>query len=181
MISRLSGKVRSRDLKLVEWHVQCPRDMPLGKLPRRSHVEDGDQPAVGALQQLACRQRFEVVACVQVAVDQTADFGGMRFGQRAQRGNRIQCAVVGQCVEHLLAVAPWCDQAHPFELLQVLGGVCNGKPCRLSKLVDVALTLRQIVEQLQARVARQRLGDAGELSEQPLFGPLVLDMGHDPH
>jgi hypothetical protein len=69
----------------------------------------------------------------------------------------------------MLAVPPRVDEAETAQDLQVAGGIGKGQFGTLGELLDAALPLPQLLEELQSMRVAERLCDLGESGEYGLF------------
>ena len=144
--------------------------MPAGKLVFRSNVEDGRSPTAQAVEQLITRYRLKLVASAEIARHNTCDFGAVALADAAKGGDQTDDHLVaGEAIVDALAVATALYKLRTAEKLQMSGGIGNGEVGSGRQILDAALALSEMFEQLEPMRVGKRMGDLGETLKNPLF------------
>src|SRR5215475_8694825 len=138
----------------------------------RTNVENCYGPGAHPFAQLLARDRLQTVTLVEKPVHHLLDLSDVAFGNLSQRREHIENSVIGQAVPNVLAVAARGHEPGAPQMLQMLRGVGDRQPRFLRQILDAALALSELFQQLEAVRMAQGLRDGGEIAEQHLFWTL---------
>ena len=115
------------------------------------------------------------VAAIEVAAQHACNFGNIALRDPPQRGQEIDHTLVGEPVKHELAVAAGRDKPRPPQMLKMLRSVCDRQPSSSREDFDVALALRELLDQLESRWACPSVfATMANCSNSACFGPRVV-------
>ena len=107
---------------------------------------------------------------MEVAAQDALDLTKVALGHFVHPRQHSQDGVVRQAVEHELGLPPRRDEAGTPQVLQMLRGVGDRKPRTLRQRLHAALALGDELQQLEAVLIGDRLGDGGELGIEVALG-----------
>ncbi len=141
-------------IDVVERYVQCARYVAGGKLFAGAHIDDGYEVILVAPQEFAPGYSLQAVAVVEVPDDGVVHLVDMPLAGTPQTAKEIDDIIIGHTVEDVEPIFSRSDQACASKLLQVPGSVGDGEACHVCECFDIALTLREELQQFQfVRVA----------------------------
>ena len=156
-------------LETCQWDVDGAGQVSGRILLLGTHVDHGDQPLTGTLEQLPGRHRFEVILDRQVTTDKLFHLCQMAFRDIAQLVHQRHDIFVAEAVVDRHAFLACRDQSRLTQLLQVLRGIGDRQSGNPGQRIHAALALGEEFEQLEPVGAGERLADARKLGEQRLF------------
>jgi hypothetical protein len=135
------------------------------ELVRRAHIQHRHQPLTRTLKQFLSGYRLEFIARGEIAAHDPIDLGTVSFGHVPKHRQQGKNGIVGETVEHELAVPPRRDKPRPPKVLQVLRGVGDGQANPLRQRLDAPLALGQMLQDLKTMGVPEGARDGCELGE----------------
>jgi len=142
-----------------------------GEFLGRPHVQHEDEAALRPVQDFPGGDGFHLVAVADELAHQLVHLGQPVLGHAADQAAHLHDVIASDRIEDPLPFLAGRHQGSLAQRLQVLGGVGDGEPRHGGELVNAALALRKVLEDLQPVTVGQGLGDLGD--------PLVERVLHD--
>ena len=164
---------REATIEVGQGNVDGTRQVAQGEFILWPHVKHHCRSVAQTLQQHFARDRLKGITLVEIAGHNPFNLGNVALAEAAQRGKQIDHCVIGEAIKDAFAVTTGDYEASPPEALKVARRVGNRKTGAHSQDFHAALTLAEVLQQLQPVGVADRLRDLRETGEDGMLGTIV--------
>src|SRR5438874_5962735 len=121
------------------------------KLILRPHIENRDQSVSQFRYQIVSRYGLQRIASAEVVCQDAANLRDIPLTYAAERSDQAyNLGIAGEPIEHMLAAPLRIDEARPPQDLQVARRVGKAQMGSGGELLDTALALGEVLEQVES-------------------------------
>src|SRR5579871_1014608 len=156
---------------LCERDVERAGQMPMSEFVFRAHIENRCRPGTQALAQFVAGHRFELIAGTEIGRHDARNLRAVALSDPRKSGEQPDHRLLArEPVIDPLAIAAPLDQCRAPQQLQMPRRISEGEACARREILDAALALSKLLEELEAMRMAECLRDLREAGENPVFG-----------